>query len=88
MIYLIIGVLLSSLVTILFKVADRLRLNSDNLILVNYSLAAVVSGVLCGQAGLYAGLPARLMSADIPTLLTAKTPGKATIINASSRPIA
>ncbi|HJB69026.1 MAG TPA: hypothetical protein H9770_09365 [Candidatus Fournierella excrementigallinarum] len=75
MIYLIIGVLLSSLVTILFKVADRLRLNSDNLILVNYSLAAVVSGVLCGQAGLYAGLPARLMSADIPTLLTAKTPG-------------
>lgn len=70
----IIGILLSSLVTILFKVADRLRLNSDNLILVNYLLAAVVSSVLCGQAGLYAGLPARLKDADIPSLLTSKTP--------------
>lgn len=80
MIYLIIGVLLSSLVTVLFKVADRLRLDSDNLILVNYLLAAVVSGVLCGQAGLYTGLPARLMSADPFTLLSSKTPGNTCLL--------
>lgn len=80
MIYLIMGVLLSSLVTILFKVADRLKLNSENLILVNYLLAAVVSGVLCGQAGLYTGLPARLMSAEPANLFTSKTPGNTCVL--------
>lgn len=75
MIYLVFSILLSSLVTVIFKVTDRFKLDANNLILVNYLLAAIVSIYLSAKEQLYQGFFAILQTANVGTLFTEKTLG-------------
>ena len=43
MIYLLLFIILSSTVTLMFKITGKLGLNDDNLIVVNYLVASTVS---------------------------------------------
>ncbi len=75
MVYLISSILLSSLVTVIFKVTDKLRLDANNLILVNYLLASVVSIYLSIRGNLYEQFFPILKSADVRTIFTERTLG-------------
>lgn len=75
MIYLILSILLSSLVTVIFKVTDRLKLDANNLILVNYLLASVVSVYLSAKGQMYDHFWEILGSANVGTVFSEKTLG-------------
>lgn len=75
MIYLVSSILLSSLVTMIFKVTDQWKLDANNLILVNYLFASIVSICLSVKENLYRGIFSILKSADVKTLFTERTLG-------------
>lgn len=73
MIYLLLGIVLSSLMTILFKISDKAHINSDNMILVNYVVAAGVSLVKAIREGLFQNAFQMISQADPARLLTVKS---------------
>lgn len=75
MIYLVISILLSALVTVIFKVTDKLSLNDDNLIFFNYLLAAAVSIYVSVKGGLYVDYFNKLSQMELGTLFSIKSVG-------------
>ena len=75
MIYLLLVIILSSTVTLMFKITGRLKLNDDNLIVVNYILASAVSITTSVRNGIYKDFFAKLASAEPSKLFTEQTVG-------------
>lgn len=72
MIYLVLGILLSSVMTVCFKLSDRHNVDGNHMILVNYIVAAVVSTVMAVQEGLFQDYIAILGQAQLFRVLIEK----------------
>ena len=80
MLYLLLFIILSSTVTLMFKVTGKLGLNDDNLIVVNYLVASTVSIITSVRAGIYSDFFSKLAQADAGTVFTQKTVGNSYLL--------